>query len=113
MTCKYRGCSGLTSITIPNSVTTIGQDAFLGCSSLTSINIPNSVTTIGQSAFFFFFFFTSVTIGNGVTTIGKDAFSGCTSVTDVYCHALPNQLTWDEYRCDDFKSIRGNAVPCV
>ena len=41
-----------------------------------------------------------------MTTIGQDAFYGCTSVTDVYCHAIPNQLTWDEFRCDDFKSNR-------
>ena len=47
----FRNCSGLTSITIPNSVTSIGDDAFLGCSGLTSITIPNSVTSIGNHAF--------------------------------------------------------------
>ena len=44
-------CSGLTSVTIPNSVTRIGDKAFCGCSSLTSITIPNSVTSIGEFAF--------------------------------------------------------------
>ena len=48
----FRGCSSLTSITIPNSVTSIGGEAFYNCSSLTSITIPNSVTSIGGSAFY-------------------------------------------------------------
>ena len=47
-----RGCSGLTSVTIGNSVTTIGEGAFISCSALTSIDIPNSVTSIGGSAFY-------------------------------------------------------------
>ena len=51
MICKYWKCSGLTSVTIPNSVTTIGGSAFLGCSGLTSVTIPNSVTTIEGGAF--------------------------------------------------------------
>ena len=42
----FRGCSGLTSVTIPNSVTSIGYGAFYGCSGLTSVTIPNSVTSI-------------------------------------------------------------------
>ena len=51
ISCKYYLCSGLTSITIPNSVTSIGGGAFSNCSGLTSITIPNSVTSIGKSAF--------------------------------------------------------------
>ena len=48
----FDGCSSLTSVTIPNSVTSIGNYAFDGCDNLTSITIPNSVTSIGNSAFY-------------------------------------------------------------
>lgn len=47
----FNGCSGLTSVTIPNSVTSIGHNAFSRCSGLTSVTIPNSVTSIGYEAF--------------------------------------------------------------
>ena len=47
----FASCRGLTSVTIPNSVTSLGDRAFLGCSGLTSVTIPNSVTSIGEEAF--------------------------------------------------------------
>ena len=77
----FRGCSGLTSITIPNSVTSIGGAAFFDCSSLTSITIPNSVTSIGSSAFRGCSSLTTVNIPNSVTSIGSSTFSGCSSLT--------------------------------
>ena len=76
----FSGCSGLTSIVIPNSVTSIGNDAFADCSGLTSVEIPNSVTTIGNGAFSGCCGLTSIEIGNGVTSIGNDAFYGCSSL---------------------------------
>ena len=79
----FYGCSGLTSVTIPNSVTSIGQRAFYFCSGLTSITIPNSVTTIGYRAFWGCSRLTSVTIPNSVTSIGDYAFSGCSGLTSV------------------------------
>jgi hypothetical protein len=48
----FKGCSGLTSVTIPSSVTNIGRWAFYGCSGLTSVTIPDSVTSIGDWAFY-------------------------------------------------------------
>ena len=74
-------CTNLTSVTIPNSVTSIGDYAFQFCSSLTSVTIGNSVTSIGNSAFEDCIGLTSVTIPNSVTSIGESAFSGCSSLT--------------------------------
>ena len=86
----FSSCTGLTSITIPNSVTTIERYAFSGCSGLTSIDIPNSVTSIGNSAFSSCTGLTSITIPNSVTSIGSEAFSGCTGLASVN---LPNSMT--------------------
>lgn len=73
----FSGCRGLTSITIPNSVTTIDAWAFYCCSGLTSVTIPNSVTSIGNGAFSWCSGLTSVTLGYSVTSIGSNAFSSC------------------------------------
>ena len=81
----FSGCSSLTSVTIPDSVTLIGEWALCDCDSLTSIAIPNSVTSIGGWAFGDCFSLTSVTIGNSVTSIGDWAFGYCSSLTSVYC----------------------------
>ena len=70
-------CRSLTSVSISNSVTTIGWGAFIGCSSLTSVTIPNSVTTIGGNAFSNCRSLTSVTIPNSVTEIGNNTFGDC------------------------------------
>jgi len=76
-------CSGLTSVTIPNSVTSIRSSAFRGCSGLTSVTIPNSVTSIGDFAFENCSGLTSVTIGNSVTSIGEYAFEYCSGLKKV------------------------------
>ena len=76
-------CDGLTSIEIPNSVTTIGFQAFVDCRGLTSIEIPNSVTSIGNDAFSCCNGLTSVYIPNSVTTIGRGAFQDCDNLTSV------------------------------
>ena len=101
---KIMSCvSGKSSVTIPSSVTEIDIYAFAEYQGLTSITIPNSVTKIDDYAFQSCADLKTVTIGSGVTYIGPDAFYNCTEVTDVYCYADPDALTWDEDCCDDFK----------
>ena len=68
----FRGCSSLTSVTIPVSVTSLGQRAFSGCSSLTSIAIPGSVTTIGDYAFSGCSSLTSIDVGEGNTKYASE-----------------------------------------
>ena len=79
----FWNCSSLTSITIPDSVTSIGEGVFADCSSLTSVTIGNSVTSIGEGVFENCSSLTSVTIGNGVSSISDDAFFNCSSLTSI------------------------------
>ena len=86
----FEGCSGLTSITIPSSVTWIGGAAFEGCSGLTSITIPSSVTEIGGAAFSDCSGLTNLTIPSSVTSIERSAFEGCSGLTSL---TIPSSVT--------------------
>ena len=86
----FYDCSGLTSVTIPSSVTSIGRYAFSGCSGLTSVTIPSGVTSIDESVFRGCSGLTSVTIPSGVTSIGQDAFYNCSGLTSV---TIPSSVT--------------------
>ena len=83
----FCGFTGLTSVTIPNSVTSIGYHVFWGCTGLTSVTIPNSVTDIGGYAFYDCTGLTSVTIGSSVGKILNCAFAKCDKLEKVYCFA--------------------------
>ena len=87
----FYGCSGLTSLTIPSSVTSIGNEAFHGCSGLTSLVIPSGVTSIGDEAFYGCSGLISLTIPSSVTRIGWSAFEGCSGLTSL---TIPSSVTW-------------------
>lgn len=107
----FWSCRDLTSITIPNSVTSIGDYAFCNCDGLTSITIPNSVKTIGNSAFFNCRSLTSITIPNLVTEIESWTFQGCTGLTSL---TLPNSVikigNYAFYECSNLKKIYVESI---
>lgn len=102
----FDGCSKLTDITIPDGVTNIGVAAFRNCSSATSITIPDSITYIGAYVFSGCSNLTNITISDSVTIIGNYAFSGCSGLTSI---TIPDSVTnIDTYafsKCSNLKTI--------
>ena len=86
----FEDCMSLTSIVIPNSVTSIGEEAFVSCTSLVSVSIGNGVTSIEGMVFEDCTALTTITIPNSVTSIGSNAFWGCTGLTSI---TIPNSVT--------------------
>ena len=89
----YR-CYDLTSVVIPNSIISIGQDAFSFCG-ITSVIIPDNVYFIGERAFYGSIGITSVTISKNVNNIGSMAFADCSFLASVYVNII-NPLSIDE-----------------
>ena len=87
----FKGCSGLTSLTLPTNIKWIGESAFSGCSGLTSLTLPDGVEKIGQSAFYHCSGLTSLTLPSSITTISENAFSGCSGLTSL---PLPDGVKW-------------------
>ena len=86
----FKGCDGLTSITIPSSVTSLGDDCFYNCHRLTSITIPSSVTSLGGGCFYGCSGLTSITIPSSVTSLGQSCFSYCSGLTSI---TIPSSVT--------------------
>ncbi len=85
----FEGCRNLTSITLPNSITSLGDGCFSYCG-LTSITLPNSITSLGEKCFNNCQNLTSITLPNSITSLGDGCFSGCISLSSV---TLPNSIT--------------------
>ena len=106
--CAFLGCSGLTSITIPDSVTSIGESVFQACTSLTSVTIGNGLTSIDDYAFYHCRSLTSITIPDGIISIGYDAFFDCSSLTDVYYSGSEEQ--WQAINIDSENNNNENLI---
>ena len=97
----FQGNALLKKVSLGNTVTNIGTDAFAGCTGLTSITIPNSVTSIGDYAFCDCTGLTSITIPNSVTNVGNNAFLGCKSLTKLVIEDGTKDLyLFDSYLLD-------------
>ncbi len=106
--CAFKGCYNLISVDIPNSVTSIGMGAFDGCSALPSIVIPNSVTYIGEQAFQRCEHLTSVTLPNSITTIAEEMFYFCGGLQSI---TIPDGVTSIEKNAFRRCGIRSVTIP--
>ncbi|MBR5687664.1 MAG: leucine-rich repeat domain-containing protein, partial [Prevotella sp.] len=88
----FRGCSSLTSVTIPEGVTSIGYCAFSGCTGLTSVTLPSSLTNIGAEAFYGCTGLTGLIIPAGMQYIEDYAFDACEGLTNIWVEADECQL---------------------
>ncbi len=105
----FRDCYNLTSITIPDSVTTIQSCAFVECHSLRSITIPSSVKIIANNVFEYCISLESVTIPNSVTTIANEAFYDCRSLKGI---TIPDSVTTIDYEAfSDCRSLTSVTIP--
>jgi len=102
----FEGCSSLESISLPAGLTEIGNYAFQGCSSLESISLPEGITKIDDSAFRNCSSLESISLPEGITKIGDSAFQGCSSLTSI---SLPEGITKIEFSafqgCSSLTSI--------
>lgn len=110
----YR-CPNLTSVTLGNSLTTIGNSVFGSCMGLTSVDFPESITEIGDGAFSWCMGLTSLAFPESITEIGNGAFSGCSGLTSV---VLPNSITniaeFVFSDCSNISSVKlGNSVTTI
>ena len=106
--CAFENCSSLTSITIPSSVASIGSEAFYDCSSLESVNFEgnSNLTSIGESAFYDCSSLTGINLPEGIKAINDRTFYGCSNLTSI---TIPSSVTrigeWVFYNCSSLASV--------
>jgi len=101
----FLNCDSLSTITLPNSIKSIGRGVFYDCDTLKSVTLPTSITKIAEQTFYNCDFLQSVTIPQGVTEIGFDAFAYCPKLTTI---SLPSTLTTIGSNC-----FRGTGLTSI
>ena len=102
----FKNCIGLTSIELPNTLKTIGDNAFYGCSGLSSITLSNGLESIGQSAFGNCTSLKSITIPNSVSSMGWNVFYGCSDLKNVTLSNHLRELNGTFVGCSSLESIK-------
>ena len=104
----FQNNTNITSVVLPDTLTTISSNMFSGCTSLQSVTIPEVVTSIGDSAFRNCSGLTSITLPSNLTSIGNSAFEYCSRLTEVdlsNCTSLTSVGGWAFYYCSGLTSI--------
>jgi len=102
----FNGCDNLTTVKLPESLTTIADGSFANCSALNHVTIPDNVTKIGTSAFSLCNGLSDITLGRGLTTIGDFAFKNCDSLETIQLPSDLEKIGEEAFReCDILKSI--------
>lgn len=105
----FQGCTGLVSVNFADSVSQIGAGAFFGCTSLAAVHLPNTVTQMGNDAFSGCSGMTSLTLSSGLQTIGRYVFQGCSSLTSV---TIPGNITTIDFMAfGDCTGLSSLAIP--
>ena len=102
----FIGCTGLTSVTFPNSIISIGEYAFYGCSGISSVTLPPNLTSIESYVFQDCSGLKSITIPSTVTSIGREAFTDCSSLASIDLPASVTSISvWAFARCSSLRSF--------
>ena len=102
----FNGCDNLTTVKLPESLTTIATGSFAYCPALNHVTIPDNVTKIGTSAFCVCNGLSDITLGRGLTTIGDFAFKNCDSLETIQLPSNLKKIGKEAFReCDILKSI--------
>ncbi len=108
----FKGCNKLTSIILPDNLTTLGEKAFSGCTALSSIILPNEVEQIGDETFSGCSALTSITVNDKLKSIGRAAFENCIALTDIILPDNVETIGSSTFKnCEKLSSvILGNSI---